>query len=196
MSGRQARRAFGISVAVCAAVMMLWPASAGAGGGGHGGSFCAGFAEGATIEMNDNCFTGTTHFVDPNSTINVKNSGELPHSLTAVDGSIDTGAIDPGKQATVKVGDAGVTRIYCTLHGSREGGGMTGVLVVGDGGAATKATRASNAEPVSARSAAPVEGDGLSGFASLALVAALVGAGLGTAGLALQIASRARKPTT
>ena len=196
MSGRWARRVIGISLAGLAAAAMLWPAQAGAGGGGHGGSFCPGFAEGPTIEMRDNCFAGTTHFVEPNSTITVKNSGQLPHSLTAVAGSIDTGPIEPGKQTTVKVGNAGVVRIYCTLHGSRDGGGMTGVLVVGDGGDATKATLPPNAEPVATRSVAPVDSDGLSGFESLALVAALFGAGLGTAGLAFQVASRSRKPTT
>ena len=197
MFGRHSMLALGIAAAGFGAAMVLWPTTAGAGGGGGGGSFCPGFAEGSTIETRDNCFAGTTNFVEPGSTITVKNAGQLPHSLTAVDGSIDTGTLEPGRQTTVKVGDAGVVRVYCTLHGSRDGGGMTGALVVGNGGNNTKATLPSNAEPVSARSAPTlVESDGLSGFASLALVTSLFGAGLGTAGLALQVASRARKPTT
>jgi plastocyanin len=188
MFRRRVTRAFGVSLAALAAVPLLWPAAAGAGGGGHGGSSCPGYAEGPTIETLDNCFKGTTHFVDPGSRIMVKNSGQLPHSLTAVDGSVDTGTLEPGKSATVKVGDAGVVRIYCTLHGSRDGGGMTGVLVVGNDGRATGATLPANAEPVSARAGpTPAESDGLSGLASLALVTARFGAGLGTAGLAFQL---------
>jgi plastocyanin len=188
MFGRRTARAFGISLAGFVAAAVLWPATVGAGGGGHGGSSCPGYAEGPTIEMLDNCFKGTTHFVEPGSAVTVKNSGQLPHSLTAVDGAFDIGTLEPGKSATVEVSDAGVVRVYCTLHGSRDGGGMTGVLVVGDGGEAADARLPATAEPVSARAApAAIESDGLSGLASLALVAALFGAGLGTAGLAFQL---------
>jgi plastocyanin len=188
MFGRRTARAFGVTFVGVGALAVLWSATAGAGGGGHGGSICPGYAEGPTIKMFDNCFMGTTHFVEPKSTITVTNSGQLPHSLTAVDGSIDTGTLEPGTSATVKVGDAGVVRLYCTLHGSRDGGGMTGVLVVGDGGKATDATLPANAKSVSARAApAQAESGGLSGLASLALVTALFGAGLGTAGLAFQL---------
>jgi plastocyanin len=193
MFGRRTVRAFGVSVIGFIALAVLWPATAGAGGNGHGGSSCPGYAEGPTIEMFDNCFKGTTHFVEADSTLTVKNSGQLPHSLTAVDGLFDTGTLQPGRSATVKVGRAGVVRLYCTLHGSRDGGGMTGVLVVGNGGKAAEATLPTTAEPVSARATpVAVESDGLSGLASVALVTALFGAGLGTAGLAFQLA-RVRK---
>jgi hypothetical protein len=95
MFGGRTTRALGVSLVLLVAVAVLWPAMAGAGGNGHGGSSCPGYAEGPTIEMLDNCFKGTSHFVEPNSTITVKNSGQLPHSLTAIDGSIDTGTLEP-----------------------------------------------------------------------------------------------------
>jgi hypothetical protein len=69
----------------------------------------------------------------------VRNDGELPHTYTAVDGSFDTGLLQPGQSAEIRVGDAGVFGAYCTLHGSSAGGGMAGALVVGDPAAASAA---------------------------------------------------------
>ena len=184
---------FGMVLTVVAAPSLMAPAMAGAGGGGGGGggAHCPGFAEGATVEMYDNCFAGTTHFVEPGTTVTVKNSGSLPHSLTAIDGSIDTGTLDAGETATVAVDDAGIVRVDCTLHGSRDGGGMTGTFVVGDGGASAEKAVEVDAEPVSARTetaAAPgVEDDGLSVLASIAIVLAVFGGGLGAAALTLQV---------
>jgi plastocyanin len=175
MSERWTRRIVGIVFTTVAAVAVLWPTVAGAGGGGGHGSICPGFAEGSAIEMYDNCFAGTTHFVEPGAQITIKNSGSLPHSLTALDNSVDTGVLEPGETKTAQWDEPGIVRIFCTLHGSRDGGGMTGTVVVGDGGTDGTATVPVKAEPVSTRtaaSAAPVRSDGLSGFAAVALAVA------------------------
>jgi hypothetical protein len=115
--------------------------------------------------MRDSCFEGTAQFVPAGGTINVFNEGEVPHSLSAVDGSFDTGNLEAGERAEFAVGAAGVIRYYCKLHGTASGEGMAGVIIVGEVGAPTVA----RAQP------------------SLAAMWGWLGAGLGGAGLALLI---------
>jgi hypothetical protein len=115
---------------VGASLLAAVPAVALAGGGG--GSPCAGFAAGGTVIMRDSCFEGVAHFVRPDSTLVVYNEGSAQHSLTAVDGSFDTGLLEPGASAEIEVGPEGIVQLYCTLHGTAQGQGMAGVLIVGE----------------------------------------------------------------
>jgi len=117
---------------VAFAIMMLTPGVALAGGGGIHPSTCHGFAEGTAISMRDSCFVGTAHFAPSGATITVTNDGGLPHTLTAVDGSFDTGQMAPGSSAQLTVEEPGIYRIFCSLHGTAQGVGMAGVLVVGE----------------------------------------------------------------
>ena len=189
MGERWTRRAVGVVFTALAALTVSWPAIADArtGGGGDGASPCAGYAEGDTVGLLDLCFDGTTHFVAANSTVTVRNGGVLPHNLTAVDGSVSTATLQPGESTTIEVGDPALVRVYCTLHGTAQGGGMSGVLAVGD--AAPTASLPAGAELAAARVAPSGTGSGDSpGVATFALLFAVVGAGFGTAALALQIA--------
>lgn len=117
---------------VATAILMLIPGVSYAGGGGIDRSGCAGFGEGTTVVMQDSCFAGTAHFVPGGTAITVDNEGQLPHTLTAVDGSFDTGSVQPGTSAEVIVDEPGVYRVFCSLHGTAQGEGMAGVLVVGE----------------------------------------------------------------
>lgn len=117
---------------VVIAMMMLIPGVAHAGGGGVDTSGCAGYGEGATVVMKDSCFAGTAHFAASGTTITVDNGGELPHTLTAVDGSFDTGSVEPGSAAEIVVDEPGIYRVFCSLHGTAQGEGMAGVLIVGE----------------------------------------------------------------
>lgn len=116
---------------VSLAVLMVIPGVAWAGGGGVDTSGCAGYGEGATVSMRDSCFEGTAHFA-PSGTIAVSNDGALTHTLTAVDGSFDTGQVAPGSTAELTIDEPGIYRVFCSLHGTAEGEGMAGVLVVGE----------------------------------------------------------------
>lgn len=107
------------------------PVAAG-GGGGFGAGPCAGFSAGDQLVMRDNCFDGVAHFAPSRSTLVVVNQGILPHSFTAVDGSFDTGVLQPGETAEIPLPDDAAVRVHCTLHGSAEGAGMAGVLLVGN----------------------------------------------------------------
>jgi plastocyanin len=174
-----------------------------AGGGGHD-SACAGYAAGQTVEMYDSCFSGSAQFVGAETTVRIVNRGELPHSLTAADGSFGTGTLQPGQSASIDVGEAAVVRVFCELHGTRQGEGMAGLLVVGE---PTPTMAGSNlvspdletigekvptADPAPEIAAVPSEGDP-SGLVIAAMVVAV--AALGVAGVALGIAvGRKRGP--
>lgn len=119
-------------VLVLTVILIAIPAVAHAGGGGVDRSACPGFGEGTTVVMEDSCFAGTAHFVPSGDPVTVENLGQLPHTLTAVDGSFDTGSVAAGSSAELAIDEPGVYRVFCTLHGTAGGEGMAGVLVVGD----------------------------------------------------------------
>lgn len=115
---------------------------------GAGGAICRGFGQGDDLRMRDHCFEGIGHVVTAGQTVTVKNAGQAPHTITAVDGSFDSGNVAPGESYELALDEAGTVPIYCTLHGSAEGEGMAGLLVV-------EAADLTDAEPT-ASSAAPV----------------------------------------
>lgn len=82
--------------------------------------------------MLDSCFEGTAHFAPAGETITVVNDGALPHTFTAVDGSFDTGQLEAGESYEITVEEAGIIEVFCSLHGTADGAGMAGVLVVGE----------------------------------------------------------------
>ena len=192
-----------LMVALVTVAVLPWSVPAMAGGGGHD-SACAGYATGQTVEMYDSCFSGSAQFVGAETTVRIVNRGELPHSLTAADGSFGTGTLQPGQSASIDVGEAAVVRVFCELHGTRQGEGMAGLLVVGE---PTPTMAGSNlvsadletigeevptADPAPEIAAVPSEGDP-SGLVIAAMVAAV--AALGVAGVALGIAvGRKRGP--
>jgi plastocyanin len=164
---------------------LAFVAPAGAGGGGH----CMGFERSTTISMADACFQGAAHFVPSGARVTVSNDGEMVHDIQAVDASFSSGELPPGATFEFDAPVSGVMRFYCTLHGSPQGGGMTGVLIVGDG--------AQDAGGVAAVTGTSVEETGLvaqtSGSSDAALViasVALVVALLATAGVGGVVLSR------
>lgn len=118
-----------VPLLVLAAVVSS-PAAAVAGGGGGGA--CRGFGEGSQLAMLDNCFDAVAHFAPLGIEVDVVNDGWQPHTLTAVDGSFDTGIVEPGAATTLAIDSPGVYRVWCTLHGTASGDGMAGLLVVGE----------------------------------------------------------------
>lgn len=112
--------------------LMLIPGVAYAGGGEIDTSGCPGYSEGTTVSMQDSCFSGVAHFAPSDTTITVTNEGGLPHTLTAVDGSFDTGEVVSGGSAQLTFDEPGIYRIFCAFHGTPAGEGMAGVVVVGE----------------------------------------------------------------
>ncbi|HEX6301780.1 MAG TPA: hypothetical protein VF148_15075 [Acidimicrobiia bacterium] len=143
---------------IAVAMLMLIPAVATAGGGGVDTSGCAGYREGTDLSMKDSCFAGTAHFAPSGTTLTVSNDGELPHTFTAVDGSFDTGEVASGNTAQLSVDEPGIYRVFCSLHGTAQGDGMAGVLVVGD---AVPASVAAPADTSAISAAVAAETDGI-----------------------------------
>lgn len=66
--------------------------------------------------------------VEPGTWITWSNAGQDPHTVTAVDGSFDSGNLDPSEGFSWFFADPGTFPYVCTLHPW-----MTGQIIVGDG---------------------------------------------------------------
>ena len=118
--------------ALLVAAFLLIPGVAYAGGGEIDTTGCPGYSEGTTVSMQDSCFSGVAHFAPSDTTVTIQNDGGLPHTLTAVDGSFDTGEVVSGASAQLTFDEPGIYRIFCAFHGTPAGEGMAGVVVVGE----------------------------------------------------------------
>lgn len=115
-----------------------------AGGGGHAGGACEAYASGDVTEvvLRDNCFAPVSATAPAAGTVTIRNDGRQPHTYTAVDGSFDTGVLQPGDSTTVELPKtSGTLPVYCTLHADAAGNGMAGTISL----AATGGTTASAA---------------------------------------------------
>jgi plastocyanin len=68
--------------------------------------------------------------VKAGTTIIWKNDGAKPHSATAADGSFDTAIFQPGESKSAKFDTPGTFKYFCQLHGTADGNGMVGTVVV------------------------------------------------------------------
>lgn len=173
-------------------VLMVAPGVAHAGGGGVDTSGCAGYSEGTTVSMRDSCFAGTAHFAPSGTPITISNDGVLPHTLTAVDGSFDTGDVGAGQSTELTLTEPGIYRVFCSYHGTAAGEGMAGVVVVGDPATPVSAAGLTGAAPAGPVDSEPVvaeaPGSGIEGV--VLSIAAGVAIGLAIAALLLALSLR------
>jgi plastocyanin len=111
-------------------VLVAGTAGAAAGGGGPGP--CDAFGVGSELRLLDSCFDATAQFVAAGSELRVTNEGGVGHTITAADGSFDSGIIAPGESFEFTLAEPGVIPVYCRPHGGADGFGMAGVLIVGE----------------------------------------------------------------
>jgi plastocyanin len=100
------------------------------GGDRQGGNF---------VNMYDNAFNAAVVRVPVGVPVKWINVGKNVHNAVAADGSWSTGGpkapdLAPGAEQDVAFAKPGIYRYYCTYHGTRDGKGMAGVVVVGDVG--------------------------------------------------------------
>lgn len=129
-----------ITLAAVTAAAMATAAPALAGGGGGGGGPCPAYApEDVTeIVLLDNCFGPVSATAPAGTTLTIRNDGAQPHTYTAVDGSFDTGVLQPGDATTIELpATAGTLPVYCTLHADQDGNGMAGTITLPTGTAST-----------------------------------------------------------
>jgi plastocyanin len=87
---------------------------------------------GPVVDMQGLQFVPTEIHAAPGATITWTNSSAFPHTVTADDGSFDSGNLDAGAVFTMTFDAPGIYTYYCLPHKSI---GMLGVVVI-DGAAA------------------------------------------------------------
>jgi len=113
---------------LAAAVAWLAVASTPAGAG----PYAAPQPGSAVVQTQDNEFGPAVLRVKPDLPVEWRNVGRIAHSVTADDGSWDSGLLQSGQSYRHTFTQAGIYRYYCVPHGARGGRGMAGVVVVGD----------------------------------------------------------------
>lgn len=79
-------------------------------------------AASTTIEAKDNVFAPTATSVKVGDKVTWRNTGQAPHEVTATDGSVASGNIDPGASYTWTATKAGSVSYYCRYHGTASTG--------------------------------------------------------------------------
>ena len=74
-------------------------------------------------------YAPTTRKIQPGTWVTWSNSGQDAHTVTAMDGSFDSGNLDPSEGFSWFFDQPGTFEYVCTLHEW-----MVGKIVVGDGG--------------------------------------------------------------
>ena len=82
-----------------------------------------------SVNIGDNFFDQPQAAAEPGSTITWTNKGDEPHTVTADDGSFDSGMLNPGDSYTVAFDGQGTVTYHCAIHPK-----MRGSVTVGGGG--------------------------------------------------------------
>jgi plastocyanin len=89
---------------------------------------------GPTVTVVDSAYQPPEVEVSPGTTVVWQQEGELPHTVTADDGSFDSGTMGQGDTFSRTFPQSGSFPYYCEFHGAPGGQGMAGVVVVSGGG--------------------------------------------------------------
>lgn len=89
---------------------------------------------GATVIVVDSAYQPREIEVDPGTTVTWEQVGQLPHTVTADDGSFDSGEMGQGDTFSHSFPQPGSFPYYCEFHGAPGGQGMAGVVVVSSAG--------------------------------------------------------------
>ena len=120
-----------LAVALVAALALV---SCGGEGGEENG---AAAGDEVTLKKFDNRFENTEIEIPAGGSVSFVGAGRNPHNAVAADGSwsteTDFGSLEQhdGDLATLTFNTPGTYTFFCTFHGSGNGAGMAGTLVVG-----------------------------------------------------------------
>jgi plastocyanin len=84
----------------------------------------------ATVNMTDDSFTKTQVQIAAGQSVVWMNGSSMVHTVTADDGSFDSGDIATGAPYSQEFDTPGTYPYYCQYHGDVGGVGMSGVIVV------------------------------------------------------------------
>jgi len=88
-------------------------------------------APSADVSALDDVFAPSIVRIEPGQGVEWTNDGATVHTVTANDGSWDSGNLDPGATFSHVFETAGAYQYYCRYHGAPNHG-MIGTVVVGD----------------------------------------------------------------
>ena len=88
-----------------------------------------------SVSIEDLYFEPANAAVQPGDTIEWTNRGTRPHTVTADDGSFDSGTLQPGQSFRHTFRNPGTVTYHCSIHPF-----MTGSVSVGQGGGGGGAT--------------------------------------------------------
>jgi hypothetical protein len=92
---------------------------------------------GPAVSATDNEFTPRELAIQPGQTVTWVNNGQTAHTVTADNGSYNSGLFQPGAIFKHTFTKPGRYPYYCSLHGAAGGYGMAGVIVVGGSSSAS-----------------------------------------------------------
>ncbi|MDQ3985472.1 MAG: cupredoxin domain-containing protein [Actinomycetota bacterium] len=138
-------------------------------------------AEDAPVSAVDDAFDPPEVQISKGDSVTWTNDGDADHTATASDGSFESGNLDPGESFTQTFDEAGEFPYYCEYHGTAEGEGMAGTVVVAEGQDGTPTTDETDAPDDDVGGTGrgddlPETGSEIAGFLYIGL--ALIGAGL------------------
>ncbi len=84
----------------------------------------------ATINIRDNFFDPVNATINQGMTVTWTNQGANMHTVTADDGSFDSGTLEPGQTFSQTFNTPGSFPYHCSFHGAAGGLGMSGTIIV------------------------------------------------------------------
>ena len=84
----------------------------------------------ANVAIGDNTFTPPSVTIAPGDNIVWTDNGARTHTVTADDGSFDSGNLSAGQTFSRTFATPGTIRYYCKIHGGPGGVGMSGTIIV------------------------------------------------------------------
>jgi len=112
-------------------------------------------AKTVTVELQDFKFVPATVNANVGDIVTFVNKGATAHTATAGDGSWDSGNLDVNATFNHTFTTAGSFIVYCKYHGSAQGSGMFGTVVVAQGAPAATATSPAAQPTATTAGAAP-----------------------------------------
>lgn len=146
-------------------------------------------AQAAAVSIQDDRFVPARVEIDPGGSVVWQHDGGNPHTVTADDGSFDSGTMSTGQTFSRSLDQPGTYSYYCRFHGGPGGQGMSGVVLVR--GEVTEEPPADAGEEV-VEAGGGLAATGISVLLPLGVAVALLGAGLATLILSVRRRSQPR----
>ena len=86
--------------------------------------------EAPAVDMQAASFNLTEVHIQAGQSVVWNNASGAEHTVTADDGSFDSGDVEPANQYTMQFSAVGTYPYFCQYHGGSGGVGMSGVIVV------------------------------------------------------------------